>query len=259
MPDTFRPGRAYYPARGAGDMPVPLRHRVVLGVAALLATLAAAAQDPLPVLHARSRTVDVRDGDRLLEGVWVAEPNSTFDVYHAERSSGPKTVTFITDLEERSFAVEPGRTYDFVIELPDGRRCPTRISTEKQVARRAGAGGGPVAIPFTIVGGKMHLNGSVNGSRPLDLIFDTGADIEVLYPSAAKLGARLHFDGRATSTGTGGATERRTASDNRLEVGGLVWEHEPFLYIERQADDADGIVGYTAFVGKVVQIDWAGG
>jgi hypothetical protein len=41
-----------------------------------------------------------------------------------------------------------------------------------------------------------------------------------------------------------------------LEVGGLAWDHERVLYIEKQADRADGIVGYPVFQDKIVELDF---
>jgi hypothetical protein len=113
-----------------------------------------------------------------------------------------------------------------------------------------------VTIPISLSHGKLHLQGRFNGSKPLDLIFDTGADIQVLYPSALAKGARLKLDGTINNAGTGGRLLRQTSSDNRLEIGGLAWEHERVLYIEKQADRADGIVGYPVFQDKVVELDF---
>jgi hypothetical protein len=115
---------------------------------------------------------------------------------------------------------------------------------------------GPDTIPISIRHGKLHLEGRINDSRMLDFIFDTGAEICALYPSALPKGTKLRFDGTTTNSGTGGTTLRQTSSDNRLEIAGLRWDHEPVMYVEKQADRADGIVGYQVFDGKVVEIDF---
>jgi len=227
-------------------------------LAAILVTHAVLAQQPaLPVLRANATTVDVQDGDRLWKGVWSADPAIAMDVYYASRTTSAKRVTFITDIESMSFETEPGRTYDFIILLNGKDACRTRLSTMVQSAQRVGtAAPGPVSIPFTISGGKLHLHGKINGSESLDIIFDTGADTIALYPSATKKGCILRFDGTVSNSGTGGTTVRQTSSDNRLEIAGLRWEHEPVLYIEKQADKADGIVGYRVFEDKAVEIDY---
>ena len=216
------------------------------------------AQQGLPVLRTSSRTVDVRDGDRFLKGAWTLDPSVALDVYDALRTTANKTVTFITDVDSMSFAVQPARTYDFIILLTGKVECRTRISTMSQGYQRAGTNiaAGPDTIPITLTHGKLHLRGTINGSNTLDLIFDTGANANVLYPSAIGKGAKLPFDGMTDNVGTGGATLRQTSRDNRLEVAGLRWEHEPFLYVEKQADRADGIVGYPVFQDKVVEFDY---
>jgi predicted aspartyl protease len=230
----------------------------VLFAVILFTPSAAAALQELPVLAARSAIVDVEDGDRLLKGVWRVDPSVALDVYVARRTTGPKRVTFRSDVAELGFDVEPGRTYDFVILLGGKDACRTRIATSKQGYERVGAThtSGPDGLPMSVEHGKLHVRGRINGSRELDLILDTGADIHVVYPSAREAGVELAFDGETQNVGTGGATLRRTSSDNRLELGALRWNHEPFLFIEKQADSADGIVGFDVFDGKVVEFDW---
>ena len=214
-----------------------------------------AAEESLPLLHAVSKTVDVRDGGRFLEGVWIADPANPLDVYAARKTARPKTITFLSDVDSLSFPVEAGRNYDFVILLGDADSCRTRIATAMRGCRRAEAPA-PTVVPIAIRHGKLHVEGRINGSGPLDLIFDTGADIHVLYPSGRRKGVEVTFDGSARNTGTGGTVDRRVSRDNHLEVGGLSWDHEPFLYVEKQADAADGIVGYPAFEDEVIEIDY---
>jgi len=226
---------------------------------AVFAAAAAFGQQAQPVLRANSTAVDIRDGGWLLKGDWVLDPAVALDVYDARRTTEEKRVTFITDVDSMSFDVRPGHTYDFVILLNGKDACRTRISTMTQSYRRLEARptAGPDTIPISIRHGKMHLQGNINDSQVLDFIFDTGANICALYPSAMRKGARLQFDGATKNSGTGGTTTRQTSSDARLEIAGLRWDHEPVMYIEKQADRAaDGIVGYSVFEGKVVEIDW---
>ncbi len=217
----------------------------------------AMAQD-LPVLKANSRTVDIQDGDRLFKGGWTITPSVELDVHNALRTTEEKTITFSSDIDSLSFKVRPGCTYDFIILLDGEDKCHTRITTMLQGFKHIepGTAAGPTTIPITIQGGKLHLQGKVNDSMPLDFIFDTGADASALFPSAMNKKVDLHFDGTTSNIGTGGVTQRQTSSDNRLEVSGLRWDNELILYVEKQADDADGIIGYPVFQGKVVEIDY---
>ena len=233
----------------------------VLGLGALLVggVGGATAQEALPVLHATSRVVDVRDGGRLLEGIWRADPSNPLDVYATRRTTRPKTVTFLsdagTDRDSLSFVIEAGASYDFIVLLDGVDSCRTRILADMQGCRRPD-GGESTTVPIEIRGGKLHVQGRINDSEPLDLIFDTGADIHVLYPSGRAKGAGIRLDADILSSGTGGAVERRMSRDNHLEVGALEWDHEPVLFVETQADGADGIVGYPAFEDEIVVIDF---
>ncbi len=234
------------------------RVRALCLLVAVIAAQAALAQQALPVLRANSAAVDVRDGDRLLKGDWIIDPTAALDVYVVRRTTEKKRVTFITDIDSMSFDIEPGHTYDFVILLNGKDACHTRISSMTQSYRRVDPSPttGPDTIPISIRHGKMHLEGRINDSQLLDFIFDTGAEISALYPSAIPKGAKLWFDGTTNNSGTGGTTLRQTSSDNRLEIAGLRWDHEPVMYVEKQADRADGIVGYPMFENKVVEIDF---
>ena len=210
----------------------------------------------LPVLEARSPTLTIQDGERSREGIWTADPTLALDTYHALRSAEPKTVTFRSDLGSLAFEVEPGKDVDFVVRLADGRDCRTRISM-RQVPRResATAAGEPAVIPFRMEHGWMLVRARVNGSEPLDLMFDTGADNLVLFPSAIEKGAAIELDGSILNAGLGGVATRRTSSDNTLEVAGLTWEHELVLLVEGSNIDCDGILGYVAFEHAVLEID----
>ena len=207
------------------------------------------------MLRAHSPTIDVREGARLQKGKWTADPSLALDTYAVQRSSARKTVTFQSDLGSLSFDVEPGGSCEFIVLLDD-KPCRTRISARARSAQRVDGPSGPVTIPLAFERGKLHLSGRLNDSEPLDLLFDTGADTTVLYPSSAKKGARLELDGTSLNFGTGGATTRGTSSDNTLAIGGLRWEHESVLAIEKQADEADGIVGYNVFEDKVLELDF---
>ncbi len=227
----------------------------LLACALVLPPAAASAPAPARVLHARSATLDVRDGDRLLRGIWRADPTAALDRFDVRRSDRPKRVVFLSDVDSLAFDVSPGEQYEFVVVLASGDSCRTCVSARRGSARRVEAGAD--TIPFTVARGKIHVRGTIGDSRPLDLIFDTGADQCVLYPSGVRKGAVLHLDGSVENAGMGGTTRRRTSSDNRLAVEGLRWEHEPVLSVEKQADrGADGIVGYTVFEDKVLEIDF---
>ncbi len=220
--------------------------------------IASHAQEELPVLNANSPNVSIIDGSNASRGDWILDPSLELDVYNAIRSDKNRTITFKSDIDSRSFEVEPGHVYDFVILLNGKDVCKTRISTMVQGFKRMDKSSvtGPVTIPITIEHGKLHLKGSVNGSKTLDLIFDTGAESCLVYPSAKSKGVELTLDDTVLNLGSGGVTRRQVSRDNWLEISNARWDHEPFIYVEQQADRADGIVGFTMFENRVVEIDY---
>ena len=112
-------------------------------------------------------------------------------------------------------------------------------------------------IPFTIGRDlKIHIEGRINGSTPLDLLFDTGADTLALYPSGFAKSSQVRIDGTVKNAGIGGVVTCSTSSDNRVKFGTLCWDHESILLIDKQVDQADGIIGHNLFEDKVVEIDY---
>jgi hypothetical protein len=224
----------------------------------LLSGVASAdAQEELPVVRANSPHVDVRDGDRLFKGGWEITPAVPLDIYVPRRSDEPVTVTFITDVESRSFVVRPGEKVDFVFLLNGRDRCRTQLWTKERPARRAPETPlGPITIPFTFIDGKPFIQARINDSSILSMLFDTGAATTVINASAIEKGVAPTFDGTVLNVGTGGAVERQTASDNRIAIAGLYWEHESVLALERIVGAGDGIIGINIFDGKVVEVDY---
>jgi hypothetical membrane protein len=86
----------------------------------------------LPTIKATSASVDIRVGnDYFSKGGWILDPQKKPDVFSIG-SQWPydyKKVTFITDVDSISFAVQPGRTYDFVILLNQQTPCHIQIAT----------------------------------------------------------------------------------------------------------------------------------
>jgi hypothetical protein len=227
----------------------------------LTATLSGpvAAQVDLPIVRANSTTADIQDGNRLLHGGWIIQPEVELDTYYAMRASGERKVTLRTDVDSISFDVRPGQQYDFVVLLNGKMRCRSRISTLHERCYMEGKPGAPVldAIPFSIGKDlKIHITGKINDSPPLDLLFDTGADTLALFPSGLAKCPNLRIDGSVKNAGIGGVVTCSTSSDNPVNLGALRWDHESLVLIDKQVDHADGIVGHNLFEDKVVEIDY---
>ena len=77
----------------------------------------AIAQQSLPIIHAISNRVDIRDGDVYQKGVWNLSPEINPDIYYSLESESTRKVTFYTDIDSISFDVEHNTSYDFLIVL----------------------------------------------------------------------------------------------------------------------------------------------
>lgn len=203
-----------------------------------------AARAGVRILKAKSRTITIIDGDDRLVGQIVPELEVDTYVYHP--SGKAKTISFITDVDQVDFRVAPDEVVDFSIELEEPlqekRVCPQRLSpVDPQGVKYRGSAKDGDVIPFTL--GPNHaiqFEGSINGSRPLDLIFDTGASIGVLSEQGRAKGASV--------------TEGKS---NRFSFAGIELENVPISFIDYGGSlKSDGVVGYNCFMGKVVTIDY---
>jgi hypothetical protein len=92
-----------------------------------LLTIAANAQDKLPIIRSTVAVISIRDGKVLKKSHWTLAPEAKPDIYEAELINGkPHKVTFITDVDSISFTVEEGKKYDFIIQRGDDL-CYTQI------------------------------------------------------------------------------------------------------------------------------------
>lgn len=82
-----------------------------------LLTIAASAQDKLPVIKSTVSVISIQDGEVLKRNYWTLAPEAKPDIYEADLIKGkPHKVTFITDIDSVSFMVEEGKKYDFIIQ-----------------------------------------------------------------------------------------------------------------------------------------------
>jgi hypothetical protein len=233
---------------------------IMLRMACALAVLLAAAspsQAALPVLKSNSDVIDIRDGKRLQKAAWTVDSSIKLDTYLARPSHSAKQISFISDSGSIRFDTKPDHDYDFMISVKGVLCCHTRITTRRALYERSGSNGGPVEIPMAIKDGVLQLTGSINGSAPLSLIFDTGADGNVMYPSALAKGVQSRFDGSMISAGEGGEITRSASTGNTVDIAGFRWKEQAFIFSEKQVvPSADGVIGYVAFDGKILEWDF---
>ncbi|HEX8265325.1 MAG TPA: aspartyl protease family protein [Pyrinomonadaceae bacterium] len=115
-----------------------------------------------------------------------------------------------------------------------------------------------VEVPFETSGNWMVIPVSVNGSRPLRFVFDSGASGTVLSNSALADTLDLKFTGtrQVRGAGGGGTTfEVKVAEGVNFNIGGIELSN---VSLSRRPSNTgvDGVIGRVVFATTVVEIDW---
>jgi len=196
------------------------------------------------VVRATSKNIKILDGNDLLEGVLVPELKPDIYVYH--RSYKSKKIVYYTDIDSASFDVRPGDTFDFVILLNNLDSCyqrisyqnPNKVEYSKPYNKAASI---PDTIPFVLgPNNAIHIDGRINNSDILDLIFDTGASVGVLSDEGRDKNATLNNNNK-----------------NKFEFSDIVIENSPAIFVDYNGSlKADGVIGYNAFEDKIVEINY---
>lgn len=76
-------------------------------------------------IKAKSKSVDIRDGENFIKNAWTISPQIIPDIYTT--SSKGKTVTFYTDIDSITIKITPTTKFDFVILLNDSVKAITQI------------------------------------------------------------------------------------------------------------------------------------
>ena len=218
------------------------------------------AQPVIPFIKASSKSVDVRDGADFMKGHWVIMPEVKKDIYYANRCKCTKRVSFYTDIDSISFTVQPNQTCDFAILLNGKDTAYTQISTKAAPLlelRKANSGNllAPDTISFEFgKGGKVYLKGSVNNSESLDLMFDLGSNQIVISKDGLEKNVNIQFNEKKDNAAFGGSMSVQNSRRNAMRIGSLIWDSVPVVQIDNA--DGDGIVGYNAFDGRTIELDY---
>lgn len=116
------------------------------------------------------------------------------------------------------------------------------------------------ATPFQLVDQLMFIQVQVNGSRPLNFLFDTGAGVTVIDRAVAgQLGLKVSAVGRLN---TAGKTVRSAVSDdNNLQIGvlsidNISLEIIPLSHLSQVLfHPVDGVIGYDLLQRFVIKTD----
>ncbi|MDC1067534.1 retropepsin-like aspartic protease [Candidatus Kapabacteria bacterium] len=222
------------------------------------------------VLRSKSPVISVQDGNNNYKDSWTISPYLELDEYVPKIFKGEKTVLFYSDIDTISFIVKPNKQYDFVVLLNNGEKAYTRINTDTTksasfVEQKILSYSRKIdkemffydTIPFRV--GKdhrIHIKGKINNSSYLDFVFDTGANSIIIVSSLVGNKVNMLMDGESLNSGAGGKNVIQTSSSNTLEVENLAWESIKIVSIGYQNPSFDGVIGWTSFEDKIVEIDY---
>ena len=112
------------------------------------------------------------------------------------------------------------------------------------------------SIPFELgTASRIYVKGSVNGSRPLRFLFDTGATSMVISTNSLK-GVPMEFNETVVNHGATGSDEVRGSTENKFTIGGRSLEHVPFIAIPYSPDQWDGVLGLWFIQRQVTEVNY---
>jgi hypothetical protein len=213
------------------------------------------AQQTLPVIHANSKIVTIKDGLNTKTNFWVIVPEVKTDVYYLDLPRKNTTVKFITDIDSISFNMNYGETKDFIVLLNGKDSCYTQIAASHPHLTLPQQQTGNDTIPFTLKDNRIYFKGKVNGSELLNIQFDLGVDaVNINNKSIDKI--NINFDKKGTLINSNGNNETRVSSKNEFELAGLKWKGIEIYETRNMKNYEDVIIGNSFFLDKVYKIDY---
>lgn len=120
------------------------------------------------------------------------------------------------------------------------------------------ASGHSARIPLDIDNNLIRMKVRINNSRPLTLIFDTGASVNALHPKIiSELGLK---PGEALEgNGTGGRIHANLAGKATISVQGVVVPDQLIVSMPFEAPpgfEFDGVIGYDFIKAFIIELDY---
>lgn len=112
------------------------------------------------------------------------------------------------------------------------------------------------SIPFDLgKASRIYVKGSVNGSRPLLFLFDTGATSMVINSNSLK-GVPMEFNETVVNYGATGSNEVRKSTENTFSIGEKSFKHAPFVAIPYGPGHWDGVLGLWFIQQQVTEVNY---
>ncbi|WBV60930.1 hypothetical protein PFY12_02130 [Chryseobacterium camelliae] len=203
-------------------------------------------QKQLLVVNSNTQKVTITENNELKTS-WFLNPQIKPDTYTTGKNVKFKSVKLKTDIDSIEVKLKPNEKFDFIVLFKGKDSCLTRFespkiknfSKVKPVQRDT--------LSFVLTEqNNIKLKGKLNHKDDVDLMFDTGAAGFYLIKDAIK----------KYLNPTGQQLTMKDISDNDFTVGNLEWKHEQIYPIETTGHGCDGMFGWNAFDGKVLEIDY---
>lgn len=123
------------------------------------------------------------------------------------------------------------------------------------------AGKSFVEVPFEISGNWIVIPVSINGSRPLRFILDTGAQGTFLQNNEIADSLNLKITGKMQIRGAGGAGGEASVAENvTFKIGGIELSNGRLVVSpppsQGMVSNRDGGIGRIVFATLVIEVDW---
>lgn len=204
------------------------------------------AQQKLPVIKSGTAAVKIIENKDLVTD-WNLEPGVKPDIYRTGKNVQSRNIKIITDSDSLEINLKPGKPYDFVVLLNGKDSCYTRFESPeiKDYSRVQPAQHD--TIPFVLTkDNNLEVQAVLNQKDSLKLLFDSGAFGFYLLKTAIK----------KYLNPTGKQLTMKDISDNDFSIENLSWKHEQVHPLTVTGNCCEGMFGWDAFDGKVVEIDY---
>ncbi|AIY13997.1 aspartyl protease family protein [Cellulophaga baltica] len=114
-------------------------------------------------------------------------------------------------------------------------------------------------IPFKLGDdNRLYINGFINQSDTLNLVFDLGANITVINKTRMKeKNINIKFDSLVSNGGTNGSSKEEISFNNQVILGTQTYSNIDVLGISYSEDDLlDGVIGWNFFKEKKIKINY---
>lgn len=229
----------------------------MIGLCLVCQSTPALAQTRLDTLRTNSRALLIRDG--LSRFDWWVEPGPQPDTYHTNFPLVGGAVTFYAERDSLTVLVRPGEHRDFIVRVRDSIDVVTRVSATAAYPRPRIVSGDTLAVqivPFTVRDNRIYVDGTINGSGPLVMQFDLGAD--GLNFNKDKLAKAPNIPWEATDVLVN-SEGRNTVPSSRqvtIRLGAMEWTGQAIVQTGNMKGYEDAIFGNSLFRDRVVEIDY---